>query len=78
MANPKVDYIVRDAGADLSDLLAIHQSVFTHNQLSIWETDKKVIVKVSNRGEATGKSLDECKTEIGYAAFIDEKVKKHG
>lgn len=62
----KIDYIVRDAGADLSDLLAIHQKFYPGNQLALWKTPKKVIVKVSNDGEVTGKAFNECKTEVGF------------
>jgi len=62
----KVDYITRDLGADLSDLLKIHQKVFPGNQLATWTTDKKIIIKVSNFNEISGKSIEECKSEIGY------------
>ncbi len=62
----KIDYVVRDIGSDLSDLLIIHQRVFPNNLLATWKTDKNIIIKVSNIGEVTGKSLTNCKTEINY------------
>ena len=62
----KIDYIVRDLDADLSDLLAIHQKVFPGNQLAVWKTDKKIIVKVSNRGEVSGMTFAEAKVSVSY------------
>lgn len=66
----KVDYIIRDIGSDLSDLLTVHQKVFKGNQLAMWKTDTKVIVKVSNTGQVSGKSLSDAKTTVGYIDTI--------
>jgi len=66
----KIDYIVRNIEDDLSDLLKIHQKVFPNNLLAIWKTDKELIIKVSNTGQVTGKSLSDCKQEIGYIEKI--------
>lgn len=62
----KIDYIVRKVWSDLSDLLEIHQSVFPNNLLAVWRTDKDIIVKVSNRGEVSGKTLQQAKIDVGY------------
>ena len=71
----KIDYIVRDIGSDLSDLLSVHQKVFPNNQLALWKAKSQVIIKVSNTGQVTGKTLEECKKYIGY---IEPIVKLNG
>lgn len=62
----KVDYVVRALGADLSDLLAIHQKYFPNNQLSILQNKTHVIVKVSNNGEISGMNRRAAMDSVGY------------
>lgn len=64
----KTDYIVRPAGSDLSDLLAIHQKYFPGNQLATWETKLGVVVKVAHIGELSGASLEAALAQIGWVA----------
>ena len=67
----KIDYMVRDGNADISDLLKIHQKVFYGNHLAVWKTATAIIVKVSNKGEVTGLPLQEAKNLVGY---VEPKV----
>lgn len=62
----KIDYIVRNIGDDLSDLIDIHREVFPGNELAIWKKDKQIIVKVSNFNKIIGDTLKDAKTKIGY------------
>jgi hypothetical protein len=67
----KTDYVIRNIGDDLSDLLAIHRSVFPGNLLATWQTKDKIIVKVANTGQISGTDLKSAKTNVDYKSKID-------
>ena len=70
----KIDYVIRDIGSDLSDLEQIHQEVFPGNQLAMWKTDSKVIVKVSNFNKSSGHDLVTAKKKINYKEKINGEM----
>lgn len=70
----KIDYVIRNIGDDLSDLESMHQEVFPNNKLSLWKTDTKVIVKVSNLNKTTGQDLMTAKKKVNYIENINGEL----
>ena len=60
----KTDFIYRALYADLSDLVAIHQTYLPGNTLATWVIGDQLLVKVANNGEVSGLSLDQARVVI--------------
>jgi hypothetical protein len=65
-----ISYIVRPLGADLNDLLVIHQKQFPGNKLALWSTSSGTVIKVSHVGEVSAKSFSAAVAEVGYSEPI--------